>query len=585
MLRWEGQANGVNDVFIATITPLLTDLVSGNSITYVLCSTSSFDERYSVTSGGTSSIRHNSFVTFPVQAGRSYRFDVNHFNQNNAGNQQFGHIIARVRMVTDLGVKSDLTTRVQNLEAANSTVQSSYATLAARVGIVESASTSMSSSLYVQGSLISALQLTDVNEQTTIASLQSTVGVHSSQLSSLNSTLQSQSLSLMQLALANLSVQQAATVLTTRVSAAESYSSQLSGMVTAQLSQIVLLQASNISVQANVASLSTRMGSAESYSGFLTTSLGTHSTQITALQSANTSVQTAVAALSSRLSNVESTGSSLTSVIGLHSSQIAVLNSTLISQSAQISLLQAANVSVQGTVAALSVRQNISTTATSASLNSLSSRVTSLETSSSSSSSSSFGSSYASGTNVSITLGALGGGDFGVVASDWQNTLRNSWWNPAIVPKIVIPPGGNGSYVLMIQGRVFNSDLTDPWWFVGAELTRGSVLTRICASLSGYPPDVPTPGVGISRNDNSRSCSMVLQLFEGDILRLTYLVHSTVQTTPFAGSTYGIGAGSNGYQSKYRADISGVSNMNSTIHSIRWLILSFIHVTFAVLFV
>src|SRR4051794_21412034 len=73
------------------------------------------------------------------------------------------------------------------------------------------------------------------------------------------------------------------------------------------------------------------------------------------------------------------------------------------------------------------------------------------------------------------------------------------------------------------------------------QLLRGSATPQyLCLSQRSMFVD-PSQNAGITRGDESKSCSMVSQLQAGDTLRLAYYVHRT-DDVPGNGSTYGMGS-------------------------------------------
>jgi hypothetical protein len=153
-----------------------------------------------------------------------------------------------------------------------------------------------------------------------------------------------------------------------------------------------------------------------------------------------------------------------------------------------------------------------------ASTASLTSRVTSLESATSS----------LFNAKVNFSLGVLGGTDSSTIASDYQETTRNLNFVPRTSPTIVVPVGGNGSYFISAAGRILNLADQDTFWLMGIRLTRGSVISYPCQSLS----DVPSPQSGISRGDNTRTCSYSGQLLAGDLLQISYYVYSSGEYNP-----------------------------------------------------
>ncbi len=119
--RWEASPSVSNNIFWATLTPVLTDVSTGTSLPITLQSGMMTQEIMS----GVGHIQRNAFAVFIVQTGRSYTFSVLHYNQNGY-TQSFGGVVARVRMVTDPSFINDLGTRVSKLEvntiSLNSTI-------------------------------------------------------------------------------------------------------------------------------------------------------------------------------------------------------------------------------------------------------------------------------------------------------------------------------------------------------------------------------------------------------------------------------------------------------------------------------
>ncbi len=126
--------------------------------------------------------------------------------------------------------------------------------------------------------------------------------------------------------------------------------------------------------------------------------------------------------------------------------------------------------------------------------------------------------------NVNFTLGVLGGSDISTQSSDYAETTRNSVFAPRTSPNFTVPAGGSGPYFISAVGRVTNLDPLDYYWALIVRMTRGNVVSNLCRSVSDAPPAVMG---GLSKGDNSRSCSFSGPLQAGDLVQIAYLVSSS----------------------------------------------------------
>ncbi len=176
-------------------------------MSYILRSTTSLQELYGGAGGNL--MRRSGFAVYSLVGGRSYSFQVSHYNSNNGGPQPFGNVIARVRMVADFG---------------------SVLTSGSTFGTGDGGSSASSAAVNALSSRVSQLEVASA---------------------AINSTLLATSLGLTQLRVANLSVQAAAVILAARVSATEALANVLSGTIAAQQNATIALTA----LTARVASL------------------------------------------------------------------------------------------------------------------------------------------------------------------------------------------------------------------------------------------------------------------------------------------------------------------------------------------
>lgn len=201
------------------------------------------------------------------------------------------------------------------------------------------------------------------------------------------------------------------------------------------------------------------------------------STDVAALQSSNAALTARVgqleattvllnASLLVQSSGVNTRLSTAESAIGYHTVQISTLQSTSTSSLVRLQQLEITSNLSLAIQANLTRRMSV----VEGGLNSLSNRMTAAEMLSAGSSPlvnavTQLQASQGNSAGSSFMLTPLGGLDLGPsTGSDWKGSLRNQWFSSPVSPNVTIPVGGNGSYLITIQGRVRGLASDDEFW-------------------------------------------------------------------------------------------------------------------------